>query len=92
MTIDDIATTAAQLSREEKQRLLACLSFELTITAGDTYVPGSDDIAGPHQLRSSNEIQHRVTSCLADLLANDSDEFWIWPVISELAEGAGAAS
>jgi hypothetical protein len=86
MNIEDIARTATQLSPEQKRRFFARLSFELTIKARDTYVPGSEDIAEPRQLRSFNEIQHRVTSCLLKLLDNGNDDLWIWPVISEFAE------
>jgi hypothetical protein len=92
MNIENIAGAAAQLSAERKQRLLARLSFELTIAARDTYLPGSEDIAAPQQLRCLNEIQHRVTSCLLELLDNRNDDLWIWPVISEFAEATGCGA
>jgi hypothetical protein len=92
MNIEDIARAATQLSPEQKRRLLARLSFELTIAARETYLPGSEDIAAPQQLRSLNEIQHRVTSCLLELLDNGNDDLWMWPVISEFAEASGCGA
>ena len=92
MNLEDIAKAATQFSPEQKRRLLARLSFELTIVARDTYVPSSEDIAAPQQLRSFNEIQHRVTSCLLELLDNRGDDLWIWPVISEFAEATGCGA
>jgi hypothetical protein len=92
MTLDEIANAAARLSPAQKQRLLARLSFELTIAARDTYVPGTEDIAAPRQIRALNEIQHRVTGCLLDLMDNSTAELWIWPVIAELSEAAGCAA
>jgi hypothetical protein len=91
MTVNEIATAAAQLAPEQKVRLLARLAFELTIAARDTYVPGSKDIAEPHQLRAFNEMQHRVTSCLSVLLVKrtDEDDAWLWPFISESSKVAG---
>jgi hypothetical protein len=92
MNIDEIASAASQLLPGQKLRLLARLSFELTIAARDTYLPGSEDIAAPRQLRSFNEMQHRVTSCLLESLDKRNDDLWIWPVISELAEAAGCGA
>jgi hypothetical protein len=92
MNIEDIARAATLLSPEQKRRLLARLSFELTISARDAYLPGSEDIAAPRQLRSFNEIQHRVTSCLLELLDNRNDDLWIWPVISKFAEATGCGA
>src|ERR1700743_2257665 len=92
MNLEDIARAAKQLSPEQKQRFLARLSFELTIAARDTYLPGSEDIAAPQQLRSINEIQHRVTGCLLELLDNRNDDLWIWPAMSEFAEATGCGA
>ena len=64
MTIDEIASVAARLNPAQKQRLLVRLSFELTIAARDTYVPGTEEITTPRQIRALNEIQPRVTVCL----------------------------
>ena len=88
MTISDIGSAAAQLTQEQKTRLVARLSFELTITARETYVPGTEDIAAPGQIRAYNEMQHRVSACLCELLDGRTTDIWIWSSIAELAEMA----
>jgi hypothetical protein len=92
MSITEIATAAERLTPEQRRELLARLAFELTIAARTTYDPGSGDIAEPRQLRAFNEIQHRVTSSLLDILGRRKDENWVWPVVAEFAHGAGIAS
>ena len=89
MTIEDVAATAAHLTPERKARLLGRLSFELTIAARDTYVADSEAVGVPPQLRAFNEIQHRVTSCLLELMSGRGTDIWIWPAISEFASRAG---
>jgi hypothetical protein len=76
---------------DDKSRLLAHLAFDLTITARSTYVPGSDDVAQPSQLRAINEVQHRVTACLSELLDRRGDPVWIWDVVAHYGGIAGAA-
>ena len=92
MTINDIGNAAAQLTQEQKTRLVARLSFELTIAARETYVPGTEDIAAPGQIRAYNEMQHRVSACLCELLAGRTTDLWIWSSISEFAEMAGCGA
>ena len=91
MSIAEIANAAENLTPEQRRDLLAQLAFELTVAARTTYIPGSEDIAEPRQLRAFNEIQHRVTSGLLDTLARRREENWLWPVIVEFAHGAGIA-
>jgi hypothetical protein len=91
MTINEVANAAAQLTLEQKARLVARLSFELTIAARDTYIPGTNDIASPQQLRAYNEMQHRVSACLCELLDGRTTDIWVWPVLSESAEVAGCS-
>lgn len=89
MTISEIGVTAAQLTAEQRIRLAARLSFELTIAARETYLPGTGDIAAPAQIRAYNEMQHRVSACLCELLEGRATGLWFWPSISEFAEMAG---
>jgi hypothetical protein len=49
-------------------RFLARLSWEITIVGRNSYEGGTDELAHPRQLRRVNEIQHRVTACLSQLL------------------------
>jgi hypothetical protein len=89
MTINDVADAAMQLTAEQKLLLLARLSHELTIAARDTYVPGAEDIVAPRQIRAYNEMQHRVSACLCELIERRTTDLWIWPYISESSEMAG---
>src|SRR5665213_1143140 len=61
-------STFAKLTHHERAIVLARFAFELTIAARDTYVPGSEQIRYPARLRALNEIQHRVTSRIVDIL------------------------
>lgn len=49
-------------------RFLARLSWEITIAGRNSYEVGTDQIAKPTHLRRVNEVQHRVTACLSQLL------------------------
>ena len=49
-------------------RFLARLSWEITIAGRNSYEPGTEELTDPSQLRRVNEIQHRVTACLSQLL------------------------
>jgi hypothetical protein len=88
MTINEVVSAAAQFSLHQKILLLARLSFELTIAARSTYIPGTEDIAEPRQIRAYNEIQHRVSACVCDLLTGELTTDWLWDYI----EGACAAA
>jgi len=56
------------LAVDDRLRFLARLSFMLTIAGRDSYEAGTDELTNPRQLRLVNEIQHRVTACLSQLL------------------------
>jgi hypothetical protein len=92
MTIEEIGSAVARLTPEQKTRLVARLSFELTIAARETYVPGADDMAEPRQIRAYNEMQHRVSACLCELLERRTTEIWIWSYIFESSEMAGCGA
>jgi hypothetical protein len=92
MNIAEIDVEAAELTADKKKQLLARFAFELTVVARATYLPGSEEVSAPRQLRAVNEIQHRVTSALVQSLGGGKDENWIWPVVADLAYAAGIAS
>ena len=92
MTVNDIGNAAAHLTAEQKIRLVARLSFELSIAARNTYVAGTEEIAAPGQIRAYNEMQHRVSACLSELLDGRTTHLWIWPSISEFAALAGCGA
>ena len=87
-----VISTFTKLSPSEQAVLLARFAFELTISARDTYVPGSDAVEFPERLRAVNEIQHRVIGRLADILLgrgwNGADEY-VWGAAFETARHAG---
>jgi len=68
LTISEETAWVDGLSLEFQLRFLARLSFELTIVGRSSYEAGTDDLEHPQQLRKVNEIQHRVTACLSQLL------------------------
>ena len=67
--IAEEADWIGSITPDQKIRFLARLSFEITIAARHTYEAGTDDLTNPRQLRRINEILHRVTACLSQLLA-----------------------
>ena len=77
MSAIDIETAwIGGLTLNHKVRFLARLSFEITIARRNSYEPGTDELVYPRQLRRINEIQHRITACLSQLLNGTcSDRF-----------------
>jgi hypothetical protein len=63
----------ASLSERPKLIFLASLSHSLTIAGRDSYVPQSEALEKPEQLRKVNEIQHRVSACMLEVLAGGSN-------------------
>ncbi len=55
-------------TKHEKTLFLARFDFELTIAAREKYVPQDTGVANPEKLRVLNEIQHRITGRLLDIL------------------------
>lgn len=58
----------AGLPDDRKVLFLAFLSQSLTIAGRNSYLPLTEDLENPPQLRQINEVQHRVTACLCQLL------------------------
>ena len=66
----------ASIDTGEKLRFLAMLAHQLTIAARSSYAAGTDTLSHPKRLRAINEIQHRVTACVSQMLAgNERGEF-----------------
>lgn len=59
----------AGLEAGAKLRFLVRLSCELTIVGRDSYEVGGEGLTNPRHLRRINEIQHRVSACLDQLLS-----------------------
>jgi hypothetical protein len=65
----------ASLDSGAKARFLALLSHALTIAGrAASYEVQGDGLTHPESLRCINEIQHRVSACLLQLLAGDASE------------------
>ena len=58
----------AELPHESKVLFLAGLAHELTVVARNSYRPQTEELDEPSQLRSVNEIQHRILACLVQSL------------------------
>ncbi len=54
----------AELPHEGKLLFLAALAHEITVVARNSYRPQTEELDKPSQLRSINEIQHRILACL----------------------------
>jgi hypothetical protein len=65
----------SSLDSATKARFLASLSHALTIAGrAASYEAQGDGLTRPEVLRSINEIQHRVSACLSQLLSGDHSE------------------
>lgn len=75
MTVDEAVAAYSRLTSDRQIRVLANYAHNLTVVARGTYVPGTEDIDDPRRLRMLNELQHRVTGHLRQLLADDSQRY-----------------
>jgi len=81
-----------KLDAQAKITALARLAYEMTVLARDTYEPGTLGISDPARIRGINEVMHRVTSRLVDLLrggADDWNEVTFWQALVGFAKEAG---
>jgi len=76
-TISDEATWINELPLECQLRFLARLSFNLTVAGRNSYEVGTNELTHPSELRRVNEIQHRVTACLSQLLNGDCPDGFV---------------
>jgi hypothetical protein len=58
-----------QLESRRKSFFITSLAHALTIVARSTYEIQTEEVAKLRQLRSINEVQHRLLACLRDVLA-----------------------
>jgi hypothetical protein len=63
------------VSQDEKTKavFLATLAHTITIAGRNSYTVQSEELDKPSQLRKINEIQHRVLSCLREILNGQSN-------------------
>jgi hypothetical protein len=67
-TVESETEWIASVAPDVAARFLARLSWEVTFVGRDSYEAGTDELTKPRQLRKINELQHRITACLSQLL------------------------
>lgn len=75
MTVDEAIAVFSAYSPEEKKEFLAQLMYELTVYARDNYEVGGEGLTNPQRVRRINEIQHRLSAFLRQLLREDSRRY-----------------
>jgi hypothetical protein len=70
--IDSEGEWLVALPERLKLVFLASLSHQLTIAGRNSYEVGTEMLKKPEQLRKVNEIQHRVSACMRELLSGHS--------------------
>jgi hypothetical protein len=71
MNIDSEIRHFSELSALEQARFLARFMYELTLEARNFYGPGGDQAIDANKLRFVNEVQHRVTRFIEQILIDD---------------------
>jgi hypothetical protein len=91
MNLDSEIRHFVEMSSLEKSRLLAHFMYEMTLEARNFYA-GGDQPIDPHKLRFINEVQHRVTRFIEQILIDDparpSDEVLLRLLLAPRAEKA----
>ena len=90
MNLDSEIRHFEEMSSLEKSRLLARFMYELTLEARNFYGPGGEQAIEPNKLRFVNEVQHRVTRFIEQILIDDparpSDEVTLRLLLAPRAE------
>lgn len=80
------------LSANEQARFMAHFMYELTLEARSFYTPGGQRAIDPMKLRFINEVQHRVTRFIEQILIDDpsrpSDDVTLRLLLAPRAEKA----
>ncbi|MFL6550337.1 MAG: hypothetical protein ACJ8OJ_16710 [Povalibacter sp.] len=71
MNIESEIRHFAELSSIDKARFLARFMYELTLEGRNFYAPGGNQDIDANKLRFINEIQHRVTRFIEQILIDD---------------------
>lgn len=71
MNIDSEIRNFSELSAVEQARFMVHFMYELTLEARNFYGPGAEQHIDPMKLRFINEIQHRVTRFIEQILIDD---------------------
>ena len=71
MNIESEIRNFSDLSSIDKARFLARFMYEMTLEARNFYSPSGDQNIDANKLRFINEIQHRVTRFIEQILIDD---------------------
>lgn len=71
MNIESEIRNFTELSSNEQARFLTHFMYELTLEARSFYAPGGQQDIDPLKLRFINEIQHRITRFIEQILIDD---------------------
>lgn len=71
MNIDSEIRSFTDLSSNEQARFMAHFMYEVTLEARNFYGPGGDGEIDANKLRFVNEVQHRVTRFIEQILIDD---------------------
>ncbi|MBM0107311.1 hypothetical protein JM946_21445 [Steroidobacter sp. S1-65] len=71
MNIESEIRNFSELSSLEQARFMAHFMYELTLEARNFYAPGGQQNIDAVKLRFINEIQHRVTRFIEQILIDD---------------------
>ena len=71
MNIESEIHHFAELSSIDKARFLTRFMYEMTLEARNFYAPGGNQDIDANKLRFVNEIQHRVTRFIEQILIDD---------------------
>jgi hypothetical protein len=92
MNLDSEIRHFEEIPSLEKARLLARFMYEMTLEARNFYAAGGDQPMDLHKLRFINEVQHRVTRFIEQILIDDparsSDEMMLRLLLAPRAEKA----
>jgi hypothetical protein len=90
MNIESEIRHFSDLSAVDQARFLARFMYELTLEARNYYGPGGDQAIDANKLRFINEIQHRITRFIEQILIDDparsSDEVMLKLLLAPRAE------
>ena len=90
MNIDSEIRNFSDLSAIDKARFLARFMYEMTLEARNFYQPAGDQDIDAPKLRFINEIQHRVTRFIEQILSDDparpSDEMMMRLLLAPRAD------
>ncbi len=71
MNIESEIRNFSDLSSNDQARFMVHFMYELTLEARSFYAPGGQQAVDPRKLRFVNEVQHRVTRFIEQILIDD---------------------